>query len=182
MIVLDTTALSLLFVPGATANRKGESVPIKYAKERVQSLVDSVADDDGSIIIPTPALAEVIVRYPHKADELLSELRSSPWFRVEPFDSIAAIELGTRTAKAIADGDKREGSQADWTKVKFDRQIVAVGLVNRASLIISNDPDVKAIGGRWGIDVKGVEELPLPPALVPPPLLEGLEDSQMEVK
>ncbi len=76
----------------------------------------------------------------------------------------------------MAAGDKREGLQADWTKVKFDRQIVAIALVNNASEIISDDADVAAIGERWGVKVTSIEELPLPPELVPPPLFEGLAD------
>ena len=87
-----------------------------------------------------------------------------------------------RTAKAIADGDKREGLQADWTKVKFDRQIVAIAIANGANQILSNDPDVSAIGKRWGIDVIGVQDLPIPPELIPPPLIAAMEQEDAETK
>jgi len=43
MIALDTNALSLLFVPGATACRRGTSTPIKHAKERVEELMSEVS-------------------------------------------------------------------------------------------------------------------------------------------
>ncbi len=81
-----------------------------------------------------------------------------------------------RTARALASGDKREGSQADWTKVKFDRQIVAIAMVANASLIISDDDHVAAIGERWGIVVKSIEDLPIPAELIPPPLFKKLEE------
>lgn len=177
MIVLDTTALSLLFVPNATSNTK-EGKPIKHAKERMEFLVERLSQEDGQIIIPTPCLAEICVKLdPLRIDELLKRLKSSPWFRVESFDAAAAVELGLRTAKAIAEGDKREGLQADHTKVKFDRQIVAIAMVNGAEQIISDDGDIVAICQRWKMPVSSVGDLPLPPFLIPPPLLANLEEA-----
>jgi hypothetical protein len=92
------------------------------------------------------------------------------------------VELGIRTAQAIKAGDKREGLQSDWTKIKFDRQIVAIALVSGASEIISDDGDVAAIGERWGIKVTSIEDLPLPAELVPPPLLAPLEEEEPATK
>jgi hypothetical protein len=111
-----------------------------------------------------------------KIDEFLKRIKSSPWFRVEAFDAAAAVELGLRTAKALASQDKKEGLQADHTKIKFDRQIVSIAIVSGATEIISDDGHIAAIGERWGFAVKSVEELPLPPELIPPPLLAPLED------
>ena len=90
------------------------------------------------------------------------------------------MELGLRTAQAIAAGDKREGLQADWTKVKFDRQIVSIAIVVGASEIISDDADIAAIGERWGVPVRSIADLPLPEELIPPPLLAKLEEDESE--
>jgi hypothetical protein len=117
MIVLDTTAASLLFVPNAIPHHDGK--PIKYARERLDSLIERIAKANEIIVIPTPVLSELVVKVHEKANELIKEIRTSPWFRIEPFDAAAAVELGLRTARAIADGDKREGSKADWTKIKI---------------------------------------------------------------
>ena len=171
MIALDTTALSLSFVPNATGK------PIKHGRERMEYLVEQISKGDGVIPIPTPSLSEVIVKLdPQKIDEFLKRLKSSPWFRVESFDAAAAVELGIRTAKAIKEGDKREGLLADHTKIKFDRQIVSIAIVNNATELISDDGDVAAIGERWGMPVRSVATLPLPPELIPPPLFEHLAD------
>lgn len=85
--------------------------------------------------------------------------------------------MATSLAKAIADGDKREGRSVDRprTKVKLDRQIVAVAIVNLATEIISDDPDLTAICERWKFKVSSVSDLPIPDHLIPPPLLAGLE-------
>ncbi|MEO8126586.1 MAG: hypothetical protein ABI822_05795 [Bryobacteraceae bacterium] len=178
MIALDTTALSALFIPGAVLCRKGTTIPIKHAKERLESLIERIAKADDPIIIPTPALSELLVKIPQEmVTPLLDQLNSSKWFRIEPFDAAAAVELALRIAKSRADGDKREGlpSETPWAKVKFDRQIVAIAIVSRASEIISDDPDVKTIGERWGIKVSSVEDLEIPAHLIPPPLLRALE-------
>lgn len=183
MIALDTTALSALFIPGAKLCRAGTNTPIKHGKERLDALVEGVAKERGTILIPTPVLSELLVCIsPDKIADLLTQLNASIWFRVEAFDSAAAVELAVRTANAIAAGDKRESAPADtpWTKVKFDRQIVAIAIVNGASEIVSEDPHVKAIGERWGIKVTSVDDLPIPKELIPPPLLATLEDGPIE--
>ena len=87
------------------------------------------------------------------------------------------MELGIRTAKAIADGDKREGIQADYTKIKFDRQIVSIAIVNNASEIVSDDKHLWAICDRWGFPIRSLESLPVPAALVPPPLFPSDDDA-----
>jgi hypothetical protein len=181
MKVFDTTALSVLFIQGSPLCRSGTTIPIKHAKERLEALIDRIAKDHEQILIPTPVLSELLVKVPpEKVTPLLDQLNTSIWFKVEAFDSAAAIELGLRTAKARTAGDKREGLPADtpWAKVKFDRQIVAIAIANGASEIISDDPDIKAIGERWGIKVISVEDLEIPAHLIPPPLLAPLHEEE----
>lgn len=178
MIVFDTTTLSAVWIPGATVRNSRTKQSVKHAKERIDRLIEVIAARKDVIIIPAPVLSEIIVKIPAKADELLKKIKSSPWFKVEGFDAAAAVELGVRTAAAIEAGDKREGLRADWAKIKFDRQIVSIALVAGATEIISDDGDVAAIGNRWGIQVRSVEELPLPAELIPPPLLAHLDDEE----
>jgi len=76
-------------------------------------------------------------------------------------------------------------AETPWAKVKFDRfdrQIVAIAIVSGASEIISDDPDVKNIGERWGIGVTSVEDLEIPAELVLPPLLAALEEADHETQ
>jgi len=60
-------------------------------------------------------------------------------------------------------GDKKEGS-SNWSKVKFDRQIVAIARVEGAERIYSNDDDIKRFGASDGIEVVMLDDLELPPA------------------
>ena len=185
MTALDTTALSVLFIPGAKLYRAGTGTPIKYGKERLEALIERIAKERDTILIPTPVLSELLVCISHdRIPDLLTQLNASIWFRIEAFDSAAAVELAIRTASAIAAGDKRERALAEtpWAKIKFDRQIVAIAIVNGATEIISDDPHVKAVGERWGIKVTSVEDLPIPKDLIPPPLLAPLENDTNEEK
>ena len=92
MIALDTTALSALFIPGAKLCRAGTNTPIKHGKERLQALVERIAKERDTILIPTPVLSELLVCIsPDKIADLLTQLNASIWFRVEAFDSAAAL-------------------------------------------------------------------------------------------
>ena len=64
---------------------------------------------------------------------------------------------------AIADGDKREGLDATWSKVKFDRQIVAIARVSQVSTVYSDNENLGKIAKVQGLNVVTVGELPLPP-------------------
>jgi predicted nucleic acid-binding protein len=167
MIALDTTALSFLFIPGYTP-----SYPIKHGKERLEAFIEKIASEHDKIGIPSPALSEFLVTCDDKrTDEFLKMLRASQWFERLDFDQAAAVEVGMRTRKAIEAKDKKEGMSGSNTKIKFDRQIVGIAIASGATAIISDDPDVKSLGDRWGIEVIRVADLPIPAALIPPPLI-----------
>jgi hypothetical protein len=167
MIIFDTTALSFLFIPGYKP-----STPIKFGKERLEALVGAIARNHEKIGIPSPALSEFLVTCDEKkTDEFLKMVRSSQWLEIRDFDSAAAVEVAIRTRKAIEAKDKKEGLTVGNAKIKFDRQIVGIAIASGATEIISDDKDVKSLGERWGIKVTRVEELPIPAALIPPPLI-----------
>ena len=83
---------------------------------------------------------------------------------VKPFDEIAAIELAAIEHEARGKGDKRGGSAAPWTKVKFDRQIVAIAKAHGATRFYSDDEDVIKFGTKAGLEVISTWNLPLPAA------------------
>jgi hypothetical protein len=78
-------------------------------------------------------------------------------------DALAAIEAALMTRTALDADDKRGGLAATWAKVKFDRQIVAIAKVARATAINSDDANVRALAAGEEISVIGLADLPLPP-------------------
>lgn len=79
-----------------------------------------------------------------------------------------------RTKAAIDAGDKRGGQTGEWAKIKYDRQIVAVASVERATTIYSDDDGVRAFATAQGLRVISVRELPLPPIDPQGDLLDAL--------
>lgn len=122
-------------------------------------------DSEGErIIVPTPALCEFLVLAGPEGPAYLDKLAGLRPIIVRPFDQLAAIELAAMEVDARTTGDKRAHVSQPWTKVKFDRQIVAIAKVNSATRIYSDDRDVRAFGTKAGLEVTCSWELPLPPA------------------
>jgi hypothetical protein len=164
MVVFDAAILMLLLRPNVGRPRDSAGNPISDFEERLNYLVQRLEVLRTRIIIPTPVLSEVLVHAGAAGPEILEKLTRSTVFKIEPFDSKAAVEAALMTKAAIDAGNKRSGLAATWAKVKFDRQIVAIAKVFNVSMIYSDDGDVKSLAAAENIPVTNLEELPLPPA------------------
>lgn len=134
--------------------------PIDRCHERVTQLLETLQQQNAKIIIPTPALAEVLVRAVKGGPEFLRILSLSKHFRIAPFDERAAVEFASRQAERIAAGERPPA--ATRPKAKFDDQIVAIAAVERATTIYSDDEHIaKLAEGRFGV-IK-ISAIPLPP-------------------
>jgi hypothetical protein len=157
MVVFDASLLLLVLDEGAKA-----SVP--HGRERVEHLIDTLSGIGETIIIPTPALSECLVHAGPAGQEYLNIIGKRACFRVVSFDERAAVEAAVRTHEALQRGQRRGGNpEASKTKIKFDRQIVAVAVVEGATAIYSDDSDVIAYAQEAGLDGYRLEDLPLPP-------------------
>ena len=177
MVLFDNTILSLLLHPGAKPPNDAKGNPVERAPERIEHLVRTLEDGKVKIIIPTPALSELLVVAGPEGTKYLAEINGRSCFKVSDFDQRAAVEAAIQIRHAMKQGDKRQGTDATWAKVKFDRQIVAIAKVEGVQEIYSDDGHVENYGKALGIEVKRVESLPLPPprqlTLEPP----GSEDA-----
>jgi predicted nucleic acid-binding protein len=164
MVVIDATMLMPLLRPD-TIPVDSKGVRVAKAKERLDYLVKQLEKDRTQLIIPTPALSEALVRAGAEASEkIIEHLQRFTVFRIEAFDTKAAIEVAAMTRELLNSRDRKRGtSNATWTKIKFDRQIVAIAKANNATAIYSGDEDVQKIGARAKIKVHGWDDLPLPP-------------------
>ena len=61
-VVFDTNLAIMLIRPDAMVARDANGVMISHAKERVDGLLAQLAADRTKIVVPTPVLAEVLVR------------------------------------------------------------------------------------------------------------------------
>lgn len=163
MVLFDACFLSVLYHPSprippdpATGDPPG------LARERIEHLIDTLSDDNETILIPTPALAELLIALGTGGSQAISSLHGEAVFRIVDFDERAAIELALMSD--VAPGEKKQKQQAGtWAKVKFDRQIVAIAKVNKATVIYSTDRDVLALAIKQGMRGLACHDLPVPP-------------------
>lgn len=183
MIVLfDTSTLIFLLKPDAPAPHLPDSATlVPDCASRIGYLLSELQRSKSTIVVPTPVIAELLVLAGEAGPEWLQILTQSRHFRPAPFDTLAAVEcaemakrrLGVRLSRAVK------------AKAKFDEQIVAIARRERATVIYSDDRDIRALVNDE-IAVMGMADLPLPSVeaqghldleqapLEPPP--SGLDD------
>jgi rRNA-processing protein FCF1 len=165
MVVIDATTLMLLFrsdVPARATDSKGKS--IDYVPERVTHLVKTVEGSKSRIVIPTPVLSELLAQA-SRDPPFLSPSASAD--RVMTASSIAARVSNGSTrntaARSISSRMHCVSSAVARTKIKFDRQIVAIAKVVQATAIYTDDQNLASTAKTVGIPSIGLAELPLPP-------------------
>jgi hypothetical protein len=165
MVVIDATMLMLLFrpdVPARITDSKGKT--IDHVRDRLAYLVKTIEGSKSHIVIPTPVLSELLVRTtPQETQRILDEINRAAVFRIEPFETRAAIELAVMTRGALDAGSKKGGSNEPWAKVKFDRQIIAVARVVQATTIYTDDENLASTAKAVGMQPIGLADLALPP-------------------
>ncbi|MBI5615956.1 MAG: type II toxin-antitoxin system VapC family toxin [Gammaproteobacteria bacterium] len=164
MVVFDSTVLILLLYPEAKPPiDPATKAPLTDCKARIEFLISKLSESKTPILIPTPVLSEVLVRTRNeKSDAYFDIMRKSPAFQVEPFDSIAAVELAHLIDEALA--SKKELTAAEtWAKVKYDRQIIAVAKTRGCTSIYCGDGNLAAVASKNGMKPIMTWELPLPP-------------------
>lgn len=168
--VIDASVLLYMLDARASAPiDRNTGQPVTDCKARIDHLVETLAKRQDKLVIPTPALAEVLVMAGTAGPEWLRLLRQSRHIRLGDFDERAAIECAMLAATRRTGGaDTRPRAKA-----KFDEQIVAIANVAGAKIIYSDDSDIAGMV-RGGVQVIGVGALPLPPVVAQPDLLDQL--------
>ncbi len=119
----------------------------------------SLASKRAKIIIPTPVLSEVLLGG-RRVDVYLEGLRKYACFQVRAFDERAAIELSARI------GSRRNKARFKkteiWNKLKFDRQIVAIAQSQGATVMYSDDNQVRAFAIECGMRAFSLMDIPVP--------------------
>ena len=158
---IDTSVLTFLFYESAAAPIDASTgLVVTAPKARLEYLLLCLEQEKAKLIIPTPALAEILVKAGASGPEWLAILKKSSVFKIATFDILAAVEhAATQQSRRDASIVKPMSARP---KAKFDDQIVAIAAVQQATVIYSDDPDIrKIVAGRF--DVYGIADLRLPP-------------------
>lgn len=163
MVVFDATMMLILMRPDVNVPPDPKtSLPIEHAEARISGLVQELEKQKTKIIVPAPALSELLVRAGDSEQSLINTIQKSPVFRIAPFDTLAAIEVAAMTRQAMDNGDKRGGVDSIWAKIKYDRQIIAIAKVYGATAIYSDDNHIHTHGETAKIEVIRLSDLPVP--------------------
>jgi predicted nucleic acid-binding protein len=166
MIVFDATMMLLLMRPNTNAPLDPSTgKPVEYAETRITYLVTELEKSKTRIIIPTPALSELLVKADGATVGLIERIQASSVFRIAPFDTLAAIEVAEMSRSSLALGNKRGEATGTWAKIKYDRQIIAIAKVNKATAIYTDDENLCAFAEKQHIKPVRLADLPLPPEM-----------------
>ncbi|GHT96824.1 hypothetical protein FACS1894116_14480 [Betaproteobacteria bacterium] len=130
---------------------------------RIQGLFQDVAENKEKILLPAPALAELVA---HASGEEMA-LVGSDIFRVAPFDAKAAYECAVFLRKWA----KTTKQPRQRVRAKFDFQILAIAKTNDVALFVTDDRQFLRQAMAEGIAAKLVSELPIPDHFRQRPLL-----------
>jgi predicted nucleic acid-binding protein len=148
-VVFDASVLIDLFNKKLTGDRR----------VRLDHLVASLRKQQTPVLIPTPALAEFLVKADKAREAYLQKITSSTAFSLAPFDQRAAIECALMLEEAWSRAQQRK---VHHTKFKFDWQIVSIAASRNATAIYSDDLDISNAANRVRIPVYRTDSLPIP--------------------
>lgn len=157
IVAADASVILHLIDPDLPAVPDSDGRPVTKCRERIEHLLDTMTKRGDTLLIPTPALAEMLTRGGDVGNDWLSVLSGKRAIRVAPFDQMAAIECA-----ALARTRKARKPAATRRKAKFDEQIVAIAVTGKAEEILSDDKDIRALAPK-GMSVRGIADLDLPP-------------------
>jgi predicted nucleic acid-binding protein len=128
-------------------------------RAKLDDLMAQFKRDRSRVLIPTPALAEVLVWADAAREGYFEILNKSTAFQLASFDSKAALECSILLEDAFT---KRERNGITKTKFKFDWQIVAIAISKGVDIVYAEDADLERCCSKAGIRFQRPTELPLP--------------------
>lgn len=158
-VAIDASVLAFLFDDSVSAPIGHDGKLISNCQARVEYLITELQQAKATLIIPTPALSEVLVYAGEAAPAWLGTLAGLRCVRIAPFDTLAAVECAAMARDRVTNGRSEDVSRR---KAKFDEQISAIALVQRADEILSDDDHIRRLVGEK-MTVRGIADLSLPP-------------------
>lgn len=151
MVVFDASFLIDLFNPKIKGDRR----------HKIDYLIETITKKKLKVLIPTPALAELMAKAGQARDGYFLKLNQSACFKIVPFGSRAAMECALLLDEAKSGGDRKNEGKT-WAKAKFDWQIAAIAKAEGASTIYSEDNDLARMANRIHLSCIKIDDLPLP--------------------
>ncbi|YCH28992.1 PIN domain-containing protein [Erwinia sp. D4-22] len=168
-IIVDTNILiSLMKKNSPSANLLGEDgfTIVDNLELRAKALLEHIERNGGTIVIPTPVLAEYLLGIDGEKNKhaQVAQIYSMNCFEIIPFEELAAIECSLLPSlQEFKQFAKQIDSNQTANKIRFDRQIIAIAKANGITEVWSCDGEVIKKGREVGIEVRSIEEMrPMP--------------------
>jgi predicted nucleic acid-binding protein len=151
---LDANAIIVWSSPSSDALQIG----------RLELLLENVGKAKGVIVLPTPAIAELLVLTDDATANWLGVLQKKSAIKIAPFDLKAAVECAMIHRLAMAKGNKRQGVKKGeaYQKIKVDRQIAAIAKLHQSDLLVTDDANLAIVAQSIGLRTSRLEELEAP--------------------
>ncbi len=161
-VAFDNTFLSILLNPSGNIPIDPESgAPIASCKERAVAAVEKLDRAGQKVILPAPAVAELLTAIGPGATKYLTIIKDLGVLEVGSFDQRCAIELATLNNNEFSSGDRKSGAEP-YQKRKVDRQIIAICKVNNVSELYTDDAGLAKSARLCGIKPVRTAELEIP--------------------
>lgn len=128
-------------------------------RAKLDALFRELNAKHATILVPTPALTEIMVWAGEARGPYMQILSKNKVFQLAPFDGRAAMECASLLEDAFT---KNERKQITKTKFKFDWQITAIALSRGADILYSEDGDLERCSAKVGLTFQKPSLLPVP--------------------
>jgi predicted nucleic acid-binding protein len=158
----DNTFLSILLNPNGQIPLDPQTgQPVVMARQRAESVVEALGKSRQKIVLPTPAIAELLTAIGPDAQQYVSIIGRSRLFELASFDPRCAIELACLNRDVFSIHDPKTGAEP-YQKVKIDRQIIAILKVAGVETVYTDDEGFAKRARLCGMIPVSTAELPLP--------------------
>lgn len=133
---------SQIFIWGIKRQSKPDQ---KNMIELAVRFIDKLSREDAKLLLPVPMMTELLSPVPVSDHASIISLMDKR-FLIAPFDNLAAIkcaELLHTVANEKDIQEYKENHSIPKAKIKYDCMIAAIAITRRASIIYSNDADLK---------------------------------------
>lgn len=155
MIVVDTVFLVLMIDPDSSQDNGRAG--------KVRHFVDSLSKTNTVVMIPSPAITELVAGRAQKIEEVVETLRRLKGFTVQPFDEVIAIETGERIAFHQANLKPQDRAHHWKVTMKHDAMIAATAIVRGASELYTDDAGLGKYLAGSSVTLRLIDDLPAPP-------------------
>ncbi|MDQ7731310.1 PIN domain-containing protein [Halomonas sp. SpR1] len=135
---------------------------ITNAEGRADALLERFSDPGFQLLIPAPAMAEVLVKVaPELQQAYIDFVNNTTSLSIIPFDTRSIIECArlfdAQEAKQLKKGGESKA------KIAVDRQVVAIAISNGAKELWTHDKTVFKKASRVGLVAKSLADIePIP--------------------